>query len=400
MTFKMLWCSDSVMLPTGYAQVTRNVLNGLYRSGADILNLAFQNVGFPTNFMKSDKMIIPWNTVSQLHPGESYGNGGSVEFYSNDFKPDITAFLSDAFMIKWLTNKIGDGKTKRNRVHGRTLFYFPFDSHEVYQGAKEVMQLMDIRVAMSKFAQKLLKDQTGIDSHYIPHGVDTTIYRPLPPHVRTQIRGQNKWEKKFVVGSVARNQSRKNLPALFKSFAEFARDKKDVVLLMHCDPMDPQGTNLVDMANKLGITDKVVFGMRRFSQGVPEFNINLTYNTMDIHVLSTTGEGFGLPIIESMAAGIPNICTDYTTSKELIGNDGELVRLARGHPHIVGQLNTDRALVDIESLTKKMNKLYDNPELRKKYAEKGRRRILNDYSWDKVMRMWLSLLEFGEVHED
>jgi len=384
MTFKMLWCSDSIMLPTGYAQVTRNVLNGFYRAGADILNLGFQNVGFPTNFMVSDRMVIPWKKVFQLHPGETYGNQGSVEFYSNDFKPDITAFLSDSFMIKWLADKISPDKTKRSKIYGKTLFYFPFDSHEIYQGAKEVMEQIDIRVAMSKFAQKLLKDQAGMSSHYIPHGVDTAIYRPLPEKIRTEIRKQNKWEDKFVVGCVARNQSRKNIPALFKSFAEFAKDKKDVVLLLHGDPVDPQGTNLVDLAKKLGITDKVVFGMRRFSQGLPEFRVNLTYNTMDIHVLSTTGEGFGLPIIESMAAGVPNICTDYTTARELIGDDGELVRLAKGHPHIVGQLNTDRGLVD-------------NPKLRKKYAENGRRRILKDYSWDKVMRMWLSLLEFGEV---
>lgn len=400
MTFKMLWCSDSFMLPTGYSQVTRNILNGLYKSGADIHNLSFQNVGFPSNFLISDRMIAPYNMYYMLHPGETYGNMGSVEFYSQQIKPDVTAFLCDAFMIKWLTDKIEkDGKpaTKRANVHGKTLFYFPFDSNEVYNGAKEVMETIDIRVAMSKFAQNLLKKQTGLDSHYIPHGVDPLIYRPLPKPVVDKVRKDNGWDGKFVVGSIARNQSRKNLPALYKAFAEFSKDKKDVVLLMHCDPKDPQGTDLNDLANKLGIGDKVVYGMQRFSLGVPEYRINLAYNTMDVHVLSTTGEGWGLPIVESMATGTPNICTDYTTAKEIIGDRGIRVPMAKGHPYIVGQLNTDRALIDIDKLTKSLNQMYDNPELRAKYGQKGREHVLENYTWERVNRMWLSLLEGTDV---
>lgn len=400
MTFKMLWCSDSFMLPTGYSQVTRNVLNGLYRSGADISHLSFQNVGFPSNFMISDRMVAPYNMYYMMHPNENYGNMGSVEHYSQELKPHYTAFLCDAFMIKWISDNIEkDGKKlkRRSNIHGKTLFYFPFDSKDIYKGAKEVMECMDIRVAMSKFAQKLLKDQVGMDSHYIPHGVDPLIYRPLPKSIIEQTRKDNGWEGKFVVGSVARNQSRKNLPALYKAFAKFAEGKDDVVLFMHCDPQDPQGTDLNDMAEKVGIKEKVIYGMRRFTMGVPEFKINLAYNMMDCHVLSTTGEGFGLPIIESMAAGTPNICTDYTTAEELIGDNGIRVPLNKGHPYITGQLNTDRALVDTDKLANAMEKMYKNPKLRKRYSKNARENVLKNYSWETVNRMWLRLLEGTNV---
>lgn len=399
MTFKLLWCSDSWMLPTGYSQVTRNILSNLYKAGVDVHNLGFQNVGFPSNLMVSDRMTAFYKIYYQLHPGENYGNQGSVEFYNNEIKPDITAFLADSFMIRWISDKITkDGKelTKRANLHGKTLFYFPFDSKDVYDGVIPVMEQMDIRVAMSKYAQKLLKTETNMDSFYIPHGVDPHIYRPLPREMVKKIKEENKWGDKFIVGSVARNQSRKNIPALFKAFAEFSKDK-DAILLMHCDPLDPQGTNLNDLANKLGIRGKVAYGMRRFSLGVPEFRMALAYNMMDIHVLSTTGEGFGLPIVESMACGIPNICTNYTTAEELIGKNGELVKLSKGHPHITGQLNTDRALVDIDDLVRKMNKLYDNPKLRERYSRHGREYVLENYGWEKVIRKWLNLIEFGEV---
>ena len=400
MTFKMLWCSDSWMLPTGYSQVTRNILSNLFKAGVEVHNLAFQNVGFPSNMLVGERMVALYRMYYQLHPNEAYGNAGSVEFYNNEIKPDVTAFLADSFMLKWIADKIThEGKeiTKRQKLHGKTLFYFPFDSHDVYDGVVPVMEQMDIKVAMSKYAQNLLKTKAKIDSHYIPHGVDPVIYRPLPKQIVKKVRDENKWGDKFVVGCIARNQSRKNLPALFKAFAEFSKDKKDTVLLMHCDPVDPQGTNLYDLAKKLGIESKVTYGMRRYSLGVPEFKITLAYNMMDIHALSTTGEGFGLPIIESMACGVPNICTNYTTAEELIGKNGELVNLAKGHPHIAGQLNTDRALVDIDDMVAKMNKLYDNPELRKKYSEAGRKHVLDNYGWERVCRMWMSLLEHGDT---
>jgi glycosyltransferase involved in cell wall biosynthesis len=40
--------------------------------------------------------------------------------------------------------------------------------------------------------------------------------------------------------------------------------------------------------------------------------VNRLYNLCDVTVLPSTGEGFGLPIIESLAAGVPVVATDYS----------------------------------------------------------------------------------------
>jgi len=400
MSKKILWCSDAWQLPTGYSQVSRNVISNLYKAGFDTTYLSFQNVGFPSNLMISERMIAAYNIIFPIHPNESYGNQGSVEFWNNDLKPEITAFLADSFMIKWMADNVEiDGKQakRRARLGGKTLFYFPLDSQDCYDGVEQVMNVMDIRVAMSKWSQEKLKKGTGIDSHYIPHGVDNHIYRPYPEEIRDQLRKQNNWEGKFVVGSVGRNQSRKNIPNLMKAFQIFADGKDDAILFLHCDPKDPNGTDLIDLSKRLGIENQTVFGMKRFSLGVTETRMNMVYNTMDVHCLSTTGEGFGLPIVESMSAGVPNICTDYTTARELIEGHGELVDLAKGSPYIVGQLNTNRAMVDYEDMAKKIEKLYNNESLRKKYSKLGRKHVIENYSWDRVLRMWINLIERGEA---
>ena len=309
-------------------------------------------------------------------------------------------------MLKWMTEKRIYEKDGNQRImtafdnlkerKKKTLFYFPFDSDEVYEGAESVQKEIDIRVAMSRFSQKVLKRDTGLDSFYIPHGVDTNVYRRLPKDILESAKKENKIDNKFIVGCVARNQTRKMLTRLFDAFKEFSKDKDDVVLFMHCDPKDPQGHNLSNYANKLGLKN-VIFGMKNLNMAPNENFVNLIYNLFDIHVLPTSGEGFGLSIIESMAVGIPNICTNYTTAKELLGNGRGM--LARWDDYVIGQLNTKRVLINTKDLLKKMNKLYDNPELRRKISERARKHVLEHYSWEKVVRMWTELFQFGEIYE-
>jgi len=44
-------------------------------------------------------------------------------------------------------------------------------------------------------------------------------------------------------------------------------------------------------------------------------------------VLPTAGEGFGLPILKAMAAGVPVIATGYTSCVELLEGRGKLIKV-------------------------------------------------------------------------
>jgi len=402
---KLLWCSDHPVIPTGYGQVTRNLLFNFKKSGIDTHCFGFQGFGQTINNMTINNEIVNYPVYSQLAFGENYGDKGSIVFWENQLKPDVTAFLCDSFMIKHLTDeridKNKDGKSEIvkwiNGIKSKKLIYFPFDSDTVYEDAKPIQEAMDIRVAMSKYSQKVLKKDTGLDSFYIPHGCDTSIFRPLNKDKIADVRKQNKWEDKFVVGCVARNQTRKQLTRLYDAFKIFAQDKDDVILFMHTSPVDNAGPNLIEYSKQIGISEKIVYtGLKSPVVGFPPQQVNLVYNTMDVHVLPTTGEGFGLPIIESMAAGTPNICTDYTTSRELLEGHGEFAKIKS---FVTGDKSTNRALVDTEDLAKKIEKLYNNQKLREKYSKTGREFVLQHYTWEKAIRMWLDLFEFGEIHE-
>ena len=105
---KILWASDTPSLPTGYAQVSRNILLRMKLAGFNVEYFGFQQV--MTNHVPS---LIPINYPVHMPlyptgpgPGqEFYGNKGSLEEIIKRTNPDIVAFLCDSFMLKWMTEK-------------------------------------------------------------------------------------------------------------------------------------------------------------------------------------------------------------------------------------------------------------------------------------------------------
>ena len=79
------------------------------------------------------------------------------------------------------------------------------------------------------------------------------------------------------------------------------------------------GQDLEAVAENLGITDKcIVVDQYRYTAGlVTEQDLNDWYGCIDVLLASTYGEGFGLPIVEAMAAGVPVITTRCSSMEEL-----------------------------------------------------------------------------------
>jgi glycosyltransferase involved in cell wall biosynthesis len=85
----------------------------------------------------------------------------------------------------------------------------------------------------------------------------------------------------------------------------------------------------MQMAQDFGLGDKIRFPNSYIQQsaGFTNDEMNKIYNAMDAFILLSRGEGFGLPIIEAQACGVPVIVTDWTACREL-GEVGYRVPLA------------------------------------------------------------------------
>ena len=94
-----------------------------------------------------------------------------------------------------------------------------------------------------------------------------------------------------------------------------------------------------------------------------------------------------------MSCGIPNVATDYTTTQELLIDEGKCGTPVPYSDFINGGYATKRVLPDIGKFTEALNYLYDNPDERKHMGEVGRTKVLRNYSIQNVMPQWILLFK-------
>jgi glycosyltransferase involved in cell wall biosynthesis len=383
---KIMWLSDSCCTCTGYATISSNVMNGLVKNGYDCYYQAHNYIG------------------QDIMPGITFEDGRKLDFtlmgtgrapYSQDVLiPKIRKLGIDVFITLLDTFMVYPWYQQMDFAPAKTIFYFPSDGGGFPLGCEQILRKCTVPVAMSKFGQKQLWDDHQIKCEYIPHAVDTENFFPMKEMDKIQLKKKWGLEGKFVVGSVFRNQGRKMPDRQLRAFAEFAKGKDDVLYLLHTDPTDVAAVfDIQNMIKKLNIEHKVRFTGMTFHNGFAYKKMNDVYNLFDVHFLSTSGEGFGVPIIEASACGIPGIVTEYTTTQELLIDGGVCGLAVPISSELMGNWNVNRGIMDINKGAEALQMMYDNPAMRKEMGENGREKILREYSWDVVNKQWADLIE-------
>jgi len=383
---KIYWLSDSPMTVTGYATISTNILNYLSSKGHECIFQAHNYIG------------------QDIPPGLPFKDGRKLNFtimgngkiaYSQDLlmprirelKPDVFGVLLDSFMLyPWALNL--------DFAPAKSILYFPSDGGGgLPQGCENILKKFNVSVAMSKFAQKQALEQYGIKSEYIPHAIDTSNYYPIDEGSRMELKRKWGFQDKFVVGSVFRNQGRKMADRMIKAFAKFAKTHPDAILFMHCDPQDISAVFDINLLiQRHNIQNRCVFSGMKFYKGFDYKQMNEVYNLMDVFFLSTSGEGFGIPTIEAMGCEIPCVVTDYTTTHELLLDDGVCGIAVPIVTDWTGSWTVERGVIDIDKAVQALETLYENKELRKLYGKVGREKVLKNYDWNVVGPQWDKLI--------
>jgi len=100
-------------------------------------------------------------------------------------------------------------------------------------------------------ANVIKKSDPGLDVPVIYHGVDSGLFAPLDPEIRTKERTESGFNDKFVVLMVGMNQIRKQYGTALQAFAEFSKDKDDVLLLLHTSKHTVQGWDIPTVVRRL-----------------------------------------------------------------------------------------------------------------------------------------------------
>lgn len=204
----------------------------------------------------------------------------------------------------------------------------------------------------------------GIDPQkivVIKNGVD--LERFYPRHVQDKLKRELGIKTNGpIVGTVGRMVTEKGQIYLIEALQYLKTDWKDLKCLFIGEgPMLPQ---LRKMASDSGIEDMCIFaGIRK--------DIEFSYSILDVFVLPSLREPFGLVLLEAMASGIPVIATAAGGPLEFIGPDvnGVLVPVA-----------------DSKALALKISCLLSNKGKAQAIATEGRRTVENQYSVKKTVK--------------
>jgi len=390
---KILWISDSPTVPTGFGSVTRFVCGGLADGGHQVSILGWHAQGQPT----------PWHNC-MLYPSNNVGPNANVDellSYLRQLQPDVLITQGD---IWWWLRYILE-PAFANFMHTASIpwiLYYPIDAdmgeNRLPPSWVRILKTVDLPIAMSCYGRDVVQ-ANGVESAYIPLGVDTKVFQP--PSDKAQAKQALGYEGKFVVLSDARNQPRKMLPRTLEIFRRFAADKDDAILHLHCDPNDPFARSpeyYYDLRSDirfLNLTKKVCLtkGMS-ISTGLLTAQLAQIYQAADVHLLASSGEGFGLPTLQATASGVVPLASDYTASRELVLNHGEAISIRH---FLLDHFGLRRALIDIDDAVSKLEMLYQDRDLLT-FKSQSAREFAFSYDWESIVSQWEELLQREVSH--
>ena len=205
----------------------------------------------------------------------------------------------------------------------------------------------DFIIAVSEFTAsqvaKLLKfDRSRI--HVIPHGVDM-------PRRQTQVHREN------IILFVGALQVRKNVRRLVEAFGQVPDSWR---LVLAGEPGGYKAEEILETIHRSKYNHRI-----QVTGYVSRSELDQLYTRASIFAFPSLDEGFGIPVLEAMAHGVPVVTSDCSALAEVAGKAAFLA-----NPN------------DTDEIASALNRLIADPDLRNKLSELGRAHAAL-YNWDR-----------------
>ena len=308
----ILFISDSISASTGLARITRDLATRVHEYLGDKYRVATAGYGgtgsvqfpFPEyHFNDVSNWLLP--ELPQI--ADDFAQGEEL----------ICMYVWDASRLYWLgqpaqcpmphLRRFAERKDVKKWIYGAIDAEGP--NGGLSRSIADTYKGFDRVIDYSAFSSRITGNPT-----WLPHGIDTSVFKPYPhkeareAFARSGFQGLT--QDTFLIGIVATNQQRKNW-ALGIQTAKLLLDRGlNVRLWCHTDVVDRYwsiGNLIVDY----GLTGRAAVTTSRFT----DEQMAQMYSACDV-TLGIAPEGFGYPIAESLACGVPCICGSYGAQAE------------------------------------------------------------------------------------
>jgi glycosyltransferase-like protein len=230
-----------------------------------------------------------------------------------------------------------------------------FTTTALIECQRKAIEEPDSLVVVSEDWRNRLKADYGVDATVIHNGVDAHRFAPIDPRRRAELRSRDGLRDRFVFLSVGGIEPRKGSIFLFEAMAILAADVQPPPALVvvgghsfqdYTRYRDDVLATLPGLGLRLG-RDVILAG------SVTDHELHEWYRSADALVFPSTKEGWGLAVLEALAADLPVVSSDIAVLREYLTPDetavmtrvGDPVSLAEGMSRVVRDATLRQSLI-------------------------------------------------------
>jgi tetratricopeptide (TPR) repeat protein/glycosyltransferase involved in cell wall biosynthesis len=199
---------------------------------------------------------------------------------------------------------------------GNRIGFIVWESTKLPDDWLEPMHTVDQIWTPSKFCKQIIINH-GFDENIIkivPEGVDPTIFHPHNEPIPASVHLPG-----FKFLSVGKYEERKCTEDMIRAFDEEFKDTKDVSLVLFCHNPFEKGFDIQKKLKALNLKcpEKIFL----YNPVKEHSVVARLYASCDAFIFPSRAEGWGLPIIEALASGLPTIVTFYSGQTEYLTDE-------------------------------------------------------------------------------
>ena len=396
---KILTLGDHPLAPTGVGIQSKLVIEAALRTGKfSVISLAGAQKHKDPTPSKTEEFGEDW----KIFPVDGYGTQEIVRSIIRTERPDILWFMTDPRYFEFLWQIEDEIRPLMPMV-----YYHVWDNYPYPNFNKKFYESNDVVVSISKVTDDIVKTVAhSVESHYLPHAVDSSIFKQISQEDVLRFRQQHlgeAYDGKKIFFWNNRNARRKQGGTLlwwFKDFLDQVGHDK-ACLIMHTNPKDHVGQDLEEIVKEAGLgSGQVLLSPAKYETE----RMAMLYNMVDCTINIADAEGFGLSTLESLACGTPIIATMTGGLKEQVTNGEKWfgVGIEPASSVVIGTqripyIYEDR--ISKEDFIAAMHKIMNLTEKEKTdMIQGGLTHIKENYSFENYTAQWVNLLE--EIYEN